>query len=181
MTLTIAQSLRRIKKSKGKMAELTARAAGVVSYEAGKPPNFDFRKLRGDIACVREELVTLEAAVARANATTSIEVDGSRMTIAEAIRRLQELKAEMAWLPLLALRCGVEKSYDDIDYDPNTGRQMRKLREVVYASALTEPERVAEIETLRDRFERINDAVERANHVTVVEWHAPASGTATAA
>src|SRR5690242_11129974 len=119
--MNIAQALRRIKKLKGRMGELTARASGSVSYEVGKKPAFDFRKTRDEVAAVREELVTLESSVARANAAAEIECDGKRLTVAEAIRRLQECKAEMVWLGQLSLRSGVEKRTER-DYDDVTGR-----------------------------------------------------------
>jgi hypothetical protein len=172
--LTVSQSLRRVKKLKGRMAELTARAHGVVSYEAGKKPNFEFKALRVEIAKVREDLVTLEAAVAKANAVTVISVDESRMTIAEAIRRLQELKAEMSWVSSLQIREGVER-HADMEWDDQTDRPVRRTREVTHISDLKETEKVAEIDELRDRFERLNDAVERANHVTTVEWKEPSA------
>lgn len=163
--MNIAQALRRIKQLKGQMAELTARAASVVSYQQGKEPDFKFGDVRGEIATVREELIRLEAAVARANATTTVEADGKRMTIAEAIRRLQEVKAEKAWLAGLRLRYGTEETFE-VDYDPETGRPVRRKETVVWVSGLTEPDRVAQLKELQDRFDRINDAVETANHRT---------------
>lgn len=179
--MTIAQALRRVKKFKGRMAELTARAASVVSYEAARKPQFDFRKLRDEIAGVREGLVGLEAAVAKANATTTVKVgDDKEMTIAEAIRRLQELKAEMAWLSSLQLREGTENR-PEFDWDEAAGRQVRRNREVLWQTELREPDRVAELDALRDRFERLNDAVEAANHKTPVDWTEPAPAAKVAA
>lgn len=170
--LNIAQALRRIKKLKGRMGELTARASASVSYEVGKKPAFDFRATRGEIAAVREELVGLEASVARANAVTEIECDDERMTVAEAIRRLQECKAEMVWLGQLCLRSGTERRTER-DYDETSGRTVLVKHETEYAADLSEVERAAEVETLRGRFERLNDAVEAANHRTPVDWRAP--------
>lgn len=163
--MNIAQGLRRIKQLKGQMAELTARAASVVSYQQDKEPDFKFDDVRGEIVTVREELIGLEAAVARANATTIIEVDGKRMTIAEAIRRLQEAKAEKAWLAGLRLRYGTEET-SKVDYDTETGRPVRRKETVVWVSRLTEPNRVELQRQLQDRFDRVNDAVETANHRT---------------
>ncbi len=177
--LTISQGLRRVKKCKGRLAELTARASASVSYEAGKKPSFDFKATRAEVAKVRAELVGLEAAIARANATATVSVDGKSVTLAEAIRWLQEFKAEMAWLPQLVLRTGTERT-PDVEWDENLGRQVRRSREVVWTSELSEPDRAAELESLRDRFERLNDAVETANHRTPIEW-AAAEQSATAA
>lgn len=166
--LTISQGLRRVKKCKGRLAELTARAAASVSYEAANKPPFDFSATRTEVAKVREELIELEAGIARANATATIAVDDRRMTLAEAIRRLQELKAEMAWLSQLALRAGTER-VADTEWDEASQRSVRRTREVLWVSELSEPERAAELESLRDHFERLNDAVEAANHRTAIE------------
>jgi hypothetical protein len=172
MKMNIAQALRRIKKLKGRMGELSARAAASVSYDVTRKPAFDFRKTRDEVAAIREELVTLEASVARANAVAEIECDERRMTVAEAIRRLQECKAEMAWLGQLGLRSGVERRQER-DYDEATGRSVLVKHETEYAADLSEVERAAELETLRGRFERLNDAVEAANHRTPVDWREP--------
>ncbi len=166
--MTIAQALRRIKKLKGRMAELTARAAGSVSHLVDKKPAFDFQATRQEIGTVREELIKLEAAVTRANATAKVEYDGRAMTISEAVRRLQEIKAEIAWLAQLSLREGTEVR-QDVDYDALTGRNVVRKIETTFVTALAETQRVAEIDALRDRFERLNDAVESANHRTSVE------------
>jgi len=178
-SLTVSQALRRVKKCKGRMAELTQRAAGVVSYEAGKKPDFDFKVLRGEVASVREELVTLEAAVAKANALATVSFEGRHVTVAEAIRRLQELKAEMAWVSNLHLRSGTERQ-GEAEWDEELGRSVRRSREVTYVSELSEPGRVAELDALRDRFERLNDAVERQNHTTLVDWQEPSAPRAAA-
>ncbi len=170
--MNIAQALRRIKKLKGRMGELTARASGSVSYEADKKPAFDFRKTRDEVAAVREELVMLESSVARANAAAEIECDGKRLTVAEAIRRLQECKAEMVWLGQLGLRSGIERRMER-DYDEASGRTVLVKHETQYVADLSEVERAAEIESLRGRFERLNDAVEAANHRTAVDWREP--------
>jgi hypothetical protein len=165
---TISQGLRHIKRLKGRMGELTARAAASVSYEAGKKPPFDFNATREEVGEVREQLVCLEAAVARANATTDIQ-DGDRtMSLAEAIRRLQETKAEIAWLANLNLRQGTERGYEN-EWDDESHRPVRRPHEVTYESCLTEPQRVEQIDALRNRFEALNDAVEAANHRTEIQ------------
>ncbi|MDD2786066.1 MAG: hypothetical protein PHS79_04220 [Patescibacteria group bacterium] len=166
-TMTIAQALRRIKKNKGRVAELKARATQSVSYEAGKKPVFDFKALRENLSKTKEELIRLEAAVTVANANARILFEGRDMPLAEAVRRLQELKDDMSWLPQLNVREGVER-VADYEFDPEKERQIRVTRETVWASELSELERVSEIDSLRDRFERLNDLVEQANHRTEV-------------
>lgn len=165
---TIAQGLRAIKRLKGRMAELTNRAATSVSYEAGKKPPFDFKATRQEVDEVRERLVRLEAEVARANATTEVNYEDRIMSLAEAIRRLQETKAEIAWLTGLHLRSGTERSHEN-EWDDESHRNVRRLVEVTYEAALTEPERVGQVDALRNRFEALNDVVEAANHRTPIQ------------
>ncbi len=175
--LTISQGLRRIKKIKGRVAELKGRASMSVSYETSKKPVFDFKATRDELAKAKEELIRLEAAVAVANATARITFEERDMFLAEAVRRLQELKDDISWLPQLHVREGAEQSQDN-EWDEERGRHVRIAREVIWATELKEIDRVHEIESLRDRFERLNDLVEQANHRTEVDY-ADASASAT--
>lgn len=170
--LTIAQALRLVKKLKGKLAELSSRASASVSYVKDKEPAFRFEATRGELKLVREKLIQVEAAVAVANATTTIDQNGVIMTLAEAIRNLQELKADMAWLQKLNLRSGKEVTHER-DYHPETGRLITDKVETEYISDLTEVERAKELDELQDRFDKLNDLVETANHRTPVDWSDP--------
>lgn len=165
---TISQALRVIARLKGRMATLSRRADNSVSREVGKQPHFSFAETRKQIGETREQLILLESAVAIANANTVIEVEGRRMTIAEAIRRTQEIKAEIAWLSGLQIKEGVEHVNAGFGWDEVSHRQIPQVREVTYVTDLPEPERVAEVEALTERFDRINDVVETANHVTPI-------------
>jgi hypothetical protein len=167
--LTISQSLRRIKRVKGKIAEYKTRAVQSVSHVKDKKPTFDFKAVREQLAAAKEELIGLESAVAVANAARTVTFEGREMRLAEAIRRLQELKDEMSWLPQLNLREGVERT-SEFEWDESKGVQVRVVREITHVSHLSEVERVAELDMLRDRFEALNGLVESANHTTTVEW-----------
>jgi hypothetical protein len=167
-TLTISQSLRRIKKLKGRMGELTARASASVSYRSDLKPAFDFSATRSEAAKVREELITLEASVAKANATATITFDDQVITLAEAIRRLQEYKSEMSWVASLTLRAGTDRSRTT-EYDEETCRNKIVTVETTWTSDLSEVGRANELDKLRDRFERLNDLVETANHRTATD------------
>jgi predicted metal-dependent hydrolase len=171
--LTIAQALRRIKKLKGRMGELTTRAAASVSYQSDQKPAFDFAATRTEVETTREVLIVIEAAVAKANALATVNFDSRAMTLAEAIRRLQEFKAEMAWLGGLTLRSGIERRREP-DYDQETGRTKVTVVTITFTSDLSEVQRAAELDKLRDRFERLNDLVEAANHRTATDWRGSA-------
>jgi hypothetical protein len=172
---TVSQALRRTKKLKGRMGELTARATTSVSYLAEKKPAFGFKATRDEMAKVREDLIALETAIAKANATTSIDFDGKPMTLPEAIRRLQEFKSEMVWLSSLTLRNGTER-HRDTEYDQESGRTKLVTIETTYMSDMDEVERAKELDRLRDHFERLNDLVETANHKTLTDWKESATG-----
>jgi cysteinyl-tRNA synthetase len=165
--LTISQALRTVKSLKGRIGELKGRAAQAVSHEKGTEPAFAFSDLRKDIAAAKEKLIGLETAVAVANALARIDAEGRTMTLAEAIRRLQELKDDLTFFQGLELREGVQ-SAGGYEWDELARSRVQREREFV--SALKERERVAEIDRLRDCFERLNNVVEQANHKTPVEW-----------
>ncbi len=166
---TIAQGLRRAKKLKGLLVEAQNRATGATSWVAGKKPVFDFAEQRAQRAALQDEIVRIETAVAVANATNTITVGGQTMTLARAIRTLQEVKADLAWLPQLNLRAGLEESTEYV-YDEDVPLRRKTVKtSVTYEAVMDEPARVGQIQALRDRFEAINDALETANHRTRIE------------
>jgi len=168
VSMTISQGLRRLKKLKGLLAEAQTRASQGSSWVEGKESAFAFEEQRKLRTGHQTEIVRLETAIARANAQTQVTVEGREVYLAQAIRELQELKADLAWLPMLNMRAGTEESTEFV-YDETTGRSVPRVKSITFKAALTEPQRVAEIQTLRDRFEAINDAVETANHRTAIE------------
>ncbi len=170
---TIAQCLRVVKSLKGRVAELSARAVSVARWEEGKAPAFRYEDVVADLQKAREEMVRLEAGIARANAVTAIECKGCKLWLAEAIRRLQELKGEIVWTERLPVG-PAEEERDDYDYDEATGRNVRRRQVKKFLVAVSEPERVARVEKLRAEFQELNDAVETANHRIVVDLDPPA-------
>lgn len=166
---TISQGLRRVKKLKGLLAEAQNRASGATSWVAGKKPVFDFAEQRAQRAALQDEIVRVETAVAVANATNTITVSGTVLTLACAIRTLQEIKADLAWLPQLNLRAGLEESVE-YAYDEELPMRRKTVKtSTTYEAVMDEPTRVGQIQALRDRFEAINDALETANHRTKIE------------
>ncbi len=167
-SMTISQALRRVKKLKGLLAEAEARAAAASSWVEGKDPSFVFAEQCELRTGHQKEIVRLETAFARANAQTRITIEGREVFLAQAVRELQELKADLAWLPKLNLRAETVESSEYV-FDEVTGRNIPKTKSTVYKAALTEQARVARVQALRDRFEAINDVVETANHRTAIE------------
>lgn len=165
---SVSQGLRRVKKLKGLLAEAQARASQSTSWVAGKKPVFTFEEQRDRRAVLQDEIVRVETAIAVANATSTIKVDGRTLTLARAIRELQEVKADLAWYASLSLRSGVEETVEYV-YDEEKGRNTSRTKSVTYEAVLDEPARVGLVQALRDRFEAINDALETANHRTLIE------------
>jgi hypothetical protein len=102
--LTVSQALRAVKSTKGRIAELKTRVAQSVSHVDGVETTWDFETSKSDLAKAKERLIGLKSAIAIANATTFITFEDRELTLAEAIRRLEEFKDEMAFLPTLHLR-----------------------------------------------------------------------------
>ena len=169
--LTISQCLRRAKSIKGRIAELKARASASVSYIREKKPKFDFKTTREELSAVKEDLILIETAIAVANATNKIKIGAQEITIAQAIRNLQEIKDEIAWLSSLRL-CDETIVEKERNYDDN-GKIVIDKVETVYLTDLSEVDRVAQIDKLKKRFEMLNDLVERANHTVETGYEAP--------
>lgn len=165
--MTIAQAIRRVKRLKGQMAELSRRARDVVSYREDRKPAFDYAETRDALALVREELVGLSAKISIANARTKIRVEGKELVLTEAVKLLQELRAEIDHLKTFHIRTDAERSPEAV-LDETTGRYAHTYHEVKWVSAVSEPERAELMQALYDRFELINDAVEGANRTTPI-------------
>ncbi|MCC7522270.1 hypothetical protein IT407_00490 [Candidatus Uhrbacteria bacterium] len=170
--MTVGQGLRRIKKLKGLLSEAQQRASSSTTWADDKKPVFDFaeqRKLRADH---QAEIVRIETAIARANASTQIDVGERKLYLAHAIREMQELKGDLAWIASLNLRQGVETTTEYV-YDEVKERNLPQTKSVTHTAVMSEPERVKEVQNLRDKLEALNDAVETANHRTLIEVEQP--------
>ncbi|MBP7134347.1 hypothetical protein KBA73_03970 [Patescibacteria group bacterium] len=173
-SFTISQALRRLKVVKGDLAKHGSRASQGVSYrKEDRKPTYEFQAERAARAAAQEEMILLETGIARANALTLVSFEGRELPIAEAIRRLQEFKANIAWYGGLSTREGEEKeSYHE--YDASLARHVTKERPCTYVCELPERGRDAVVEALQVQFQTLNDVVETANHVTRFEVELPA-------
>jgi len=166
--MTIAQALRRIKKLKGQIAESQQRATAGVSYDQTNVPVFRYRESVDTMFTVQDEMVALESRVAIANATNSvITPDDKSITLALAVRTLQEYKGRIAFLKGLHLRNETIKERTN-DWDDNEMKHIARVTETTFISDLSEQDRDKEIKSLQNRFEALNNSVENANHILVV-------------
>ncbi len=177
--ITIAQALRRIKKLKGQISEHTQRAQQGVSYDQSKVPAFRFQEAVAAVKAAQKELVDLQSRVAVTNAKATITDGTETITHAEAIRLLQEIKGEIAFLKGLNLRNEVVKDrqqeWDDVEmkhvarvWDDVEMKYVARVTEVTWVSDLSEKDRDTQVKTLQDRFETLNNTLEDRNHKVAV-------------
>ena len=164
---TIAQALRRIKKLKGIIAENQQRAVAGVSYDVAKVPAFRFQEAFQVMTQAQLEMVALESRVAVANATAKIEHQGKEILLAQAVRLLQELKGQIAFLKGLHLRNETVKDRQQ-DWDDTEMKHITRWTETVFKSDLSEQDRDRQVKEIQDTFEVLNNAVEDANHSVTV-------------
>ena len=165
--MTIAQALRRVKKLKGQIAEHSSRAQAAVSYDATKVPEFRFEESLAAMLAAQMEMVALESQIAVANATTQVTFEKRTMLLAEAVRTLQELKGQIAFLKGLSLRSETVKDRQS-EWDDNEMKQITRVTETTYVSDLTEKERDRQVKDIQNTFEGLNNAVEDLNHTVTV-------------
>lgn len=166
--VTIAQALRRIKKLKGQIAEHATHAQQSVSYVQGKLPAFSFSSSVSQLKTSRDEMLDLEARVAVANAKRTVtDLNGNKVVLARAVRELQEIKGQIAFLRSLNLRAETVREREQ-NWDDEQMKHITRVNEVTYVSDLSETDRAAAVKGLQDQFETLNNAVEEANHSVLV-------------
>ena len=164
MAETISQALRRIKKIKGQIGEHRANAGNSVTHLAEQQPAYQFGASTEKASVLVDEMLRLQTAVAIANATTSIEVDGKKIVLALAVRTLRELTSEIAWTKGLAVKAQEKVVEHEMEFDGTRHVNAPKT----YLCLLPEAKRAARVTELQDRFDRLNDIVETANHKTLI-------------
>lgn len=166
--MTIAQALRRIKKLKGQIAENEQRAKIGVSYDSSKVPAFRYSEAVEKMFALQDEVIALEARVAVANANGKVNVLGEGdISLAQAVRTLQELKGRIAFLKGLHLRSETVKDRSQ-EWDDTEMKHITRVTETVFVSDLSEKDRDMQVKHFQDRFETLNNAVEDANHTVLV-------------
>jgi hypothetical protein len=165
--MTIAQALRRVKKLKGQIAENTQRCQLGVSYESTKVPNFRFQDSFEALTNAQLEMVKLESRIAVANATAYVPFKGENLLLARAVRMLQELKGQIAFLKGLHLRSETVKERNQ-EWDDVEMKHVHRVTEVQFVSDLSEKQRDSQVKEIQDTFEALNNAVEDMNHTVLV-------------
>lgn len=165
--VTIAQALRRVKKLKGQIAEHEQRAKTGVSYVSTKVPAFRFSEEVLSMHLAQAEMLDLESRIAVANATAQVTVGTESFSMAKAVRALQEMKGQIAFLKGLNLRSEVLRERES-EFSDEKNTYVTRYNEVTWVSDLSEKDRDQQVKDLQSHFETLNNAVEDMNHQVVV-------------
>lgn len=165
--MTIAQALRRVKKLKGQIAEHEQRAKAGVSYVSTKVPAFRFTEERLAMNLAQSEMLDLESRIAVANATAQVAIGSESFSMTKAVRALQELKGQIAFLKGLNLRSEVVRERES-EFSDEKGAYVTRFNEVTWVSDLSEVDRDRQVKDLQSQFESLNNEVEDMNHKVVV-------------
>jgi len=173
--ISISAALRRAKRIKGQIAEQTARATAGAVYVQGKEPAFTFAASIEARKGLVAELLKIEVAIAQANANPPN--IGGRITTIDgkpvlyAIRKLAELKSEIAFYRALPVRAQVEDVdvEERTDWDDALDKHVRREKKTTHISVITQAKRADHVEKLQLEFETLNAALESHNHSTIVE------------
>ena len=167
--MTVAQALREVAQIKGKIDEWSKRLEPAIFWFESDPPAFAFEAAREAMNNAVKRMVELQTAIAVANAGTSLDWSGRKIPLALAVRTLTELKGAIKRIDDLTVRntdSGVE-TQQEVDYDDEGKRFVKKnLRS--WKCALTATQKAALLEALREKFFKLNDAVETLNHKTLI-------------
>lgn len=162
--MTISQALRRISKLKGQLKTQLDRAQAAVTHREDAPPAFSFGDSLEQADSLTEELVKLETALRVTNAIS--QVVGVPMTLAEAICRLSEYKARIAWLKELSVRAQADTKDQAGFIRATDGSGVVQAVTVGVKCHMPEATRAAAMEKAQAAFDALNDAVETTNHRT---------------
>ena len=157
--MTIAQALRHAKKLKGRIDEARARAVASVNYLKASTPPFRFDEQMARANKAGSELAELQGLLAVANATNTVTHDGHEVTLAHAVRLLQELKGRLAWLRGMSVKPAAVTGEQSLIYA--AGGHQTIIQEV--ACDLPEATKADLVDKIQDQFDALNGAVEALN------------------
>jgi hypothetical protein len=168
--MNINQALRRMKILKGRVAqwEQRARVSNVVGE--GETPTYKFDECVEERQKALADLLGLGAAVAETNAKTTVNYQGKDISLAAAIRQLENIKGEIAWLKLIPALPKTEVKSVQQKREWDAKERTHTYRDVEYTQKCTMDERAKErrLDELQENFDELNSLVEGANHATSV-------------
>jgi len=167
--MTIAEALREVADVKGKIDDWSKRFGPAVFWYEEDPPAFEFANVRESMNMLVKRLVELQTAIAMANAATTLEWQGKTIPLALAVRTLSELKGAKKKVEILVVRnaeAGTE-AQQEMDYD-DEGKRFVKKTQRPWKCALPTAKQAALLDSLQEKFNKLNNAVETVNHKTLI-------------
>lgn len=167
--MTIAEALREAADIKGKIDDWSKRFAPAVFFFVEDPPAFEFSNVRESTNTLVKRLVELQTAIAMANAATTLEWQGRTIPLALAVRTLSELKGARKKVEDLVVRntaVGTDRG-QEADYD-DEGKRFIKKTERPWKCELTTAKQAELLDSLQEKFNKLNNAVETTNHKTLI-------------
>jgi len=101
---------------------------------------------------------------ATANPTTNLEDKTYRITLAHAVKILQELKGQIAWLKSLPCLANESVTTTDSQWDDDNSKYVKQ--QITTLCSLPEADRAEMVDNLQDEFDSLNGAVEALNQTT---------------
>lgn len=164
--LTIAQALRRIKDIKGRVAKHGHNAQASVTHRADNSPAYVFSAEWEKATALVDEMIDLQTRVSIANSRAMVDWEGKTRTLTWCTKKLAEIKGAIAWHEGLTVRAQ-EKTTEET-YEWAQAQNARARVVVEYTCHLPEQKRDERVRALQDKFNELNDVVERMNHRTEV-------------
>ena len=161
--ISISQALRYSGKLKKQLSDAKERAQRSISHIKGQGTAFSFQEMFDKVNSITDELATLKGKMAIANATNTIDYNGNKITLAYAIRILEEIKGKIAWLKGLPCQQLPETTSTDRVWDEDSDKSVPKT--VVTICHLPEASRAELVDNLQEEFDNLNNIVESVNHV----------------
>lgn len=129
MSITISDALRRIKALKGELHKWRGHLIDSANYNTQHPPVFSFEECREKYNRASKELVSLQAGVQVANATSTISLEGKEVPLCWAICFLSELKSRISVLESMKTHETRERSEADTSqHDQYIKSQLESLQ-----------------------------------------------------
>lgn len=164
--LSISQALRYANKLKNQIAETRSRAQRSLNHQKGQGTAFSFNEMLEQSNDLSDKLAALQGKLASANANNTIEYKGNNITLAHAVRVLQELKGRISWIKGLNSLEMSEVVSSERTWDETSDKYVSK--EIVTICHLPEANKANMTDSLQEEFDLLNGAVESANHVVKI-------------
>ncbi len=162
--LNISQALRYASKLKNQISETRTRAFGSLNHEAGEPTAFSFNEMLEKSEKLSDELANLQGKLAVANAINTINYKEETLTLAHAVKILQELKGRIAWLKSLPCLANESVTTTDSQWDDDSSKYIKQ--QITTLCCLPEADRAELVDNLQEEFDSLNGAIEAMNQTT---------------